>query len=45
MDRWESIDAAGHDKLRAVGGISVLARQFGSTSAEGRSQRGQEKSF
>lgn len=51
MDWWESGDVAsrrtraGRDKLRSVGGISVLTRQFGSTSAEGGSQLGQEKSL
>jgi len=38
-------DAAGHNKLWALRGVSVLARQFGSTSAEGRSQWSQEKSL
>lgn len=51
MDWWESgfvasgRTRAGCDKLRSAGGISVLTRQFGSTSDEGGSQLGQEKSL
>lgn len=51
MDWWESgyvasgRTRAGCAKLRSAGGISVLTRQFGSTSDEGGSRRGQEKSL
>lgn len=51
MDWWQRGDVApgrtraGHDKLQMAGGISVLTRQFGSTSDDGGSQMGQEKSL
>lgn len=51
MDWWERQGVAsgrtraGRDKLRSAGGISVLTGQFGSTSDEGGSWLGQEKSL